>query len=162
MGNFLKSNISIKPLFLLLLVIGIIVYMYSQNLITLPASEQPRVVAEKEVQIKVSFVEVPEKVLQGDKVIVSWKIDSNQQTKTFHTAIHYGKKSTFGLLGTGVKPDDLGYTDLTTEFVNRESTIPNTFDTVMSIGYQGTIYVRAHAIVDGKNYWSEERMLVAE
>ena len=112
------------------------------------------------LDVKISFVELPDSVKPNSKFAVKWKVDSNQQKNITHTAVHYGNKSVSGALATEVTPADSGYTDLTA--ISTDSKIPNEFSLSVFTKSQGTIYARGHVIVDEKNYWTEEKSIKVE
>lgn len=114
------------------------------------------------VDVKISFVDIPSTVKPSSKFVVKWGVDSNQQKNITHTAVHYGNKSVQGDLSTDVTPSNSGYPDLTPEYVSGVNKIPNEFNTAMVLENKGTIYARAHVIVDGKNYWSDEKSIKVE
>lgn len=130
-----------------------------QQVATLPTTPQATAAP---LDVKISFVELPQSAKANDKVVVTWKIESNQQKETSHTSVHYGDKSVSGDLSTDVTPANSGYASLTPEYASSVHKIPNEFSTVVVLENKGIIYARAHVIVDGKNYWSAERSIKVE
>ena len=123
---------------------------------------QPTTVQATELDVKVSFADIPATVKPNSKFAVKWKVDSNQQKNVTHTAVHYGNKSVSGDLSTDVAPDKSGYDSLTPEYASGINKIPNEFSTAVVFENKGTVYARAHVIVDGKNYWSDEKSVKVE
>ncbi len=87
---------------------------------------------------------------------VTWNIKSPLM-KILHTAVHYDYASHPGILGKDVTPEQAGYPTLTTEFASGNFTVPRAFQAQILPDKEGMLYLRAHAIVDGKHYWTEER-----
>ena len=87
---------------------------------------------------------------------VTWNIKSPVM-KILHTAVHYDYTSHPGTLGKDVTPEQAGYPMLTTEFAAGNFTVPRTFQAQILPDKEGTLYLRAHALINGRNYWTEER-----
>ena len=114
-------------------------------------------VVEEESPPTVSVVSVPSEVFAGEEFTVTWKVDSEAPAIINHTAIHFGTESRAGEFGDDVGPQQAGYSGLTPEFAATESSIPNEFSAKIAAPESaGTLYLRAHAIFNGKNYWTEE------
>lgn len=128
----------------------------------LPVEATPQATPTQPLDVKISFVELPQSAKANDKVVVTWKIESNHQKEISHTAVHYGNKSVSGDMSTDVTPANSGYASLTPEYASSVHKIPNEFSTVVVLENKGIIYARAHVIVDGKNYWSAERSIKVE
>ena len=102
------------------------------------------------VDIDVKVSNAPTNVKAGQSFEISWRVDSTEEQNILHTAIHYGPES---------KSDPVkiqSYPNLTTP---RAGLIPADFKANITINKTGTTYFRAHAIVDGENFWSNEMML---
>ena len=98
----------------------------------------------------VSIVNAPASVLVGKPFTITWKVDSPVQKTIAHTAIHYGPRS----VPNPTAPSDY---PLTPDI--KSGVIPGTFSIQFTITPTGTYYYRAHAIIDGQNVWSDERMI---
>ncbi len=126
-------------------------------------SEKLRKIAEKRVErtaektekIEIQF-RAPSDGRVNRSLQVTWNIKSPVM-KILHTAVHYDYTSHSGMLGKDVTPEQAGYPMLTTEFASGNFTIPRTFQGQILPDKEGMLYLRAHAIVDGKNYWTEEK-----
>jgi len=81
---------------------------------------------------------------------VSWRVNSPEQKNIQHTAVHYGPDS---------KSEPLTLTSYPSLTTVQSGAIPADFSANITIGKTGIIYFRAHAIIDGTNYWSEEKMI---
>ncbi len=106
----------------------------------------------------VEITSIPEKVAQGDVIKVTWMV-KGQGLKATHTALHYGKESKAGAFGLDVGPAASGYPSLTAGFLSGEYALPMEFNGEIKAEEAGIIYLRAHAIVDGKHYWTAEKMI---
>lgn len=108
--------------------------------------------------IEISVVTAPQTARVGEPVNISWKVSGAEKTIS-HTAIHYDYTSHPGTFGSDIGPQASEYLKLTSEYASGSFNIPNTFSAIV-IPYQaGTLYYRAHAIVDGKNYWTDEKSI---
>ncbi len=78
-----------------------------------------------------------------------------------HAGVHYGYFSHPGSLGTDVGSKESGYTELIVvpaELLIRR----NDFEVNFTTTRKGLLYFRAHTIIDGRNYWSEENSIIVE
>jgi hypothetical protein len=100
----------------------------------------------------IEFVNVPSEVEVGQKFSLSWKVSGADTTP--HTALHYGFKS------------QAAVTELTTQtypsaaptgYLSGSTT--DEFSTSLVFGDVVTMYVRAHAIVNGENVWTDEKVV---
>ncbi|MBI2137686.1 hypothetical protein HYU12_04175 [Candidatus Woesearchaeota archaeon] len=86
----------------------------------------------------------------GIKFSVSWGIAS-ESAMTSHTAVHYGRQSV---------PDPKAPSDYPfASHIFCSATpckIPNEFQTPITIHEEGIYYYRAHTIINGNNFWSDE------
>lgn len=109
----------------------------------------------------VTILDAPAEV-DADKIFAfTWKVDGVPATINY-TSIHLGTVSTPGTLGKDVKPEDTNYTDLVKDFVKGNYGIPLQFVGNQKISEAGTYYYRGHAIVNGQNYWTDEKTLVVK
>ncbi len=106
---------------------------------------------EEPLNVQIKTVSSPDKVELGQTFNITWRIESNKNLSIPHTAIHYGASS-------------VPYTQSAADyrFASKvlSGTIPALFTTEFAIETYGTIYFRAHAIIDGKDYWSDEKLLI--
>ena len=98
----------------------------------------------------ITLVQAPTNAKVAIPVTVSWRIDSSVQKNIAHTAVHYSTKSI-------ANPQSVADYQFVTDI--QSGTIPNTYSAQMILVPAGTYYYRAHAIVDGQNIWSEEKMI---
>lgn len=105
--------------------------------------------ATPEITLKIS----PESASASEEFVVSWEVSGTG--KIPHTAIHYGPKSVADPKGPSDYPK-------ATEFQCQDvqCSLPNSFFAKIKIDAAGTYYYRAHAVVDGKNVWSEEKKII--
>jgi len=92
---------------------------------------------------------------KGDIIEFFWEVKTSEDTTILHTAVHFSTKSHPGSLGTDINPANSGYESLTSDYASGSFTVPKSF-TASIIPPSDPFYYRVHAIVDGKNYWSEE------
>ncbi|MBI4991508.1 hypothetical protein HZB96_05465 [Candidatus Gottesmanbacteria bacterium] len=92
---------------------------------------------------------------KGGLVNFTWRIEG-PPTVINHTSVHYGLVSHSGVLDQNVKPADTKYADMVEDFADGKYNIPLQFVGNTNITTAGTYYYRAHALVNGKNYWTDE------
>ncbi|CAG1003489.1 hypothetical protein METP3_03523 [Methanosarcinales archaeon] len=98
----------------------------------------------------VDILNAPGTAVPGKSFDVIWRVNSPDEKTIPHTAIHYGPQSK-------AEPLTLtSYPDLTQV---QSGTIPANFSAKIIINSTGTTYFRAHAIIDGVNYWSPEKII---
>lgn len=101
-------------------------------------------------ETSVVVLTAPTAAVAGQSFVVSWRVNSPVQVNISHTAVHYGPDS---------KSEPLtlqSYPSLTTP---QGGIIPADFSANITIGKTGIIYFRAHAIINGTNYWGDEQMI---
>jgi len=102
------------------------------------------------VGVSVEILKAPATAEASKSFEISWRVNSPEQKTIPHTAVHYGPDS---------KSEPLTLTSYPTLTLVQNGTIPADFSTNITIGKTGIIYFRAHAIIDGTNYWSDEKMI---
>jgi hypothetical protein len=100
--------------------------------------------------ISVEVLNAPENASAGKSFDIIWRVNSPSEKNITHTAIHYGPESKSEPLTLA------SYPILTTAKIGK---IPANFSDKITINATGVTYFRAHAIVDGLNYWSSEKMI---
>lgn len=98
----------------------------------------------------VSLVKYPPAARAGVPFEIEWRVDTPGAASTPHTAIHYGAASV-QKPSAELKPAD--YARATT-FQN--GSLPATFRATVTPSETGILYLRGHAVVDGKATWTEE------
>jgi len=146
----------------MVLVVLVVGYVYNSYYTTQTTQRtaQTAPTAPQPFALKIAFVKLPDNVNLGGKFEVSWIIDANQKKRTDHTAVHYGYESRPGDLSIDVTPGNSGYPDLVA--ISGLSEVPNVFSVALVAQDKGTIYLRAHGIFDGKNYWTEEKAIAVK
>jgi hypothetical protein len=91
----------------------------------------------------------------GEPVTIKWFLNYPKNMSLTHSAIHYGYFSHAGELGLDVFPNDLEYSGVVEVFPDDLST-GNNFRVTLVPHQNGTLYFRAHAVLDKKSFWSEE------
>jgi hypothetical protein len=113
---------------------------------------QAEAAAEAQVaKTSISLVNSPSSAYTNTPVSFIWKIDSDKQLQIPHTAIHYDTRSV---------PSPKAYTDYRSAGRFFDGAIPKSFSDSMTFIDTGTYYYRAHAVVDGKEIWSDEKTIV--
>ena len=107
---------------------------------------------------KVILVDAPKEAETGKTTTFTWRIDGPPATIN-HTSVHYGTVSDPGEKDQKVKPEDTKYTDFVKDFASGDFNIPLQFVGNTMVSTSGTYYFRVHALIDGKNYWSDEYTL---
>ncbi len=97
----------------------------------------------------------------GGVVNFTWRVDGAPTTIN-HTSVHYGLVSNPGDLDQEVLPTDTKYTDMVTDFAKGNYNIPLQFVGNTKVTTAGTYYFRAHALVAGKNIWTDEYSFTAK
>ena len=110
----------------------------------------PVPVPTQEPGTSVEVLNAPATAVAGKSFDVVWRVNSLSVKTIPHTAIHYGSES---------KSEPLTLTSYPTLTKVQNGTIPANFSVRMIINATGITYFRAHAIVDGVNYWSQERTI---
>ncbi len=117
--------------------------------------------ASMEQKVSIEQVDAPASVFVGQDIRISWRV-AGGDLRAMHTAVHYGFESKPGTFGFDVGPAGAGYQSLTTEFVSGEFALPKDFVTIFRVDKAGVVYFRVHAMVDGKNYWTDEKSIVVK
>lgn len=95
----------------------------------------------------VAVTSVPTSAIVGESFNITWQVDNPQSITITHTAIHYGPQP----------KEDISYPDFTEEFAQGSFTIPNTFTAVVRApDTPGTLFFRAHALIEEEDVWTEE------
>ncbi len=111
-----------------------------------PKAEAPVIVPQQK-HVSLSVIRVPTEILtEGDKFSVMWYVDSEPVSQASDTAVHYGEEPESAPLALDTYP-------LSTPI--QTGTVPGTFSAEITAG-EKNIYLRVHAAVDGKDYWTEE------
>ncbi|HII03118.1 TPA: hypothetical protein HA351_16180 [Methanosarcinaceae archaeon] len=101
-------------------------------------------------EVSVEVLQAPESVETGQSFLVRWQVNSPVETEISHTAVHYGPEPVSGELTLE------SYPFLT---VPKNGSIPAEFEDSLVLEEAGTVYFRAHAIVDETSYWSDEQSI---
>lgn len=120
-----------------------------------PKVQMPATPVEEKI---VYFVSAPESAIIGDFANITWAVGGGDG-KTQHTAIYYDYISHPGKFGTNVTQKSGGYAKLTPDYANGSYDLPNIFSAKIQLIQTGTLYYRAHVILDNKDYWTNERNL---
>ena len=92
----------------------------------------------------------------------TWAVGAPVGHTATHTAIHWGTASRTGALGLAVAPADSGYPSILADYASGSFALPREFSGAVTFPSAGIYYYRAHAIIDGKHYWSSEYTIRVE
>lgn len=92
----------------------------------------------------------PATAVAGQSFVVSWRVNNPTQINIPHTAVHYGPVS---------KSEPLTLSSYPSLTKPQGGIIPADFNANITINNAGIIYFRAHAIINGTNYWGDEQMI---
>ena len=110
-------------------------------------------------ETNVKITSVPSSVEVRQPISISWAVSSPEKKIIGHTAVHYDVESHIGNFSLETSPAASGYPNLIPDYANKQSEIPNTFSAQIMTDISGTIYLRAHAVIDGKHYWSDQKSI---
>lgn len=156
-----------KNLYILAGIVAVVVIsgimLTSPGVFNMPASqtqEQDDAGAQETVQQETEPVTVseptigltnfPETAYVNVPFTVIWKIDNDGQAEIPHTAVHYGQVPV---------AEPKAATDYPSAGKYFEGTVPGSFNDAITIASSGMYYFRVHAIVDGKDVWTEEHKI---
>lgn len=109
------------------------------------------------IEYKISFVDLPNEIIQGGQATFTWVIDG--PSKTIHkSAAYFGTISTQGNLTKDVAPAETNYTGISKDFIQGDYLIPIRFVGNAKVAVSGKYFVRAYALIDNNNYWSDEKV----
>src|SRR3989338_7199060 len=86
-----------------------------------------------------------------ESIKIFWMVNSESAMNIEHTAIHYGKES---VLNPKVPADYPSLTEI------QSGSIPSTFSTELAFPEEGIYYFRAHAIINGQHFWTDEKTVL--
>ncbi|MBI4018330.1 MAG: hypothetical protein HY368_01865 [Candidatus Aenigmarchaeota archaeon] len=112
--------------------------------------------AEDKFEVK---VDVPGSVVVNQSFKATWRVESSSRKQITHTAAHFDYMSHGSEFTTETTPAASGYPMLTQDFARGLHSIPDTFTASITPAQEGTLYIRGHAIIDGKNYWTDEKKI---
>ncbi len=125
-----------------------------EKIITIAAKAAPATTPATEIKPTIAITSAAPAIAGTNQMLsVSWKIESESAT-TPHTAVHYGPSSVANPTGPSDYPSASSFS-----CTSKPCIIPRAFQTQISIPEIGTYYYRAHAIIDGENFWSEEKTI---
>jgi plastocyanin len=173
--NKAQSTIWIVIIILVLAVVGVGVFMMGQtssptsHVISAPMQQlnssvqntvdqtPPRAPAPAAAVVPtVTLTTAPTSSIAGQQVSINWHIDSDPASIR-HSAVHFGPNSVPSPKGPGDYPSASQY--LCTDVA---CSIPGDFATTIGIAKSGTYYYRAHAVIGGQNYWSDEKTITIQ
>ncbi len=122
-----------------------------------PASE----VVRNDSTIRVVYA--PKEVKKDKAFSLAWGLNAvGDVTETTHTAVYYDTVSRAGTLNTDATPEQAGYASFTKDFIGKNHPVPQTFTIDFTAEQTGELFFRALAVIDGKNYWTDEYKIVVK
>lgn len=107
------------------------------------------------VEYTISFDNVTRDTVEGGSVSFTWSVGGGS-TIIHKSAVYFGTTGTKGILAKDIAPMETNYTEVLKDFINGDYTIPMRFVGSTAVTKAATYYARAYALIDGKNYWSDE------
>ncbi len=105
----------------------------------------------------ISLVTIPELAKTNDSVNIGWSVDSTENIMADSTRVYYDVVSHQDGFNTDMTPSKANYLFATMDS-SKILDMPNQFMTNLKVPDSAkTIYLRAYATIDGKNYWSGEK-----
>ena len=117
--------------------------------------------AKDEYSISIKSAQTVLKLSDSKVARILWEISGPASTIS-HTAIYYDYSSHAGDLNKNVTAYLAKYPNFTNEYASKEEAIPKTFNANLPISKAGTLYYRAHSIIGGKHYWTDEKTITIE
>lgn len=119
--------------------------------------EDQTISEETEDPVSIDFISVPAVAKPDSNFEVSWKVNSQIPSNITRTAVYYGTESNQEL-DEEADPKNSGYAEMTKDFTEIPSKIPSVFRANVNAGKgTGNIYLRALAVYNGQNYWTDEK-----
>jgi plastocyanin len=90
----------------------------------------------------------------SEPINVTWEVSidgdvNSTDIEVEHTDVHWGNESVSDPMGTSAYPNQ----------TDEQSGAPGIFNATFTIDTNGTYYVRAHAVLNGSDFWSEESIV---
>jgi hypothetical protein len=104
---------------------------------------------------KVILLNIPKEFEANSISTFTWKVEGSPNVINA-TTVYYGLESTPGGLDTNIIPAATKYTDNIKDFANGKYNIPLQFIGNVKIATAGSYFYRGYAVIDGKNYWTDE------
>lgn len=113
------------------------------------------------IEYRVSFIDSPAELMEGGQASFTWTVDG--PFRTIHkSVVYFGTINNEGILKKDVAPADTNYTDSVKDFFAGDYVVPIRFIGNTIVAKPGKYYVRAYALIDSNNYWSEERIFTVK
>jgi len=145
-------------LILIVVVVLIVVYAKKTPPSAAPMPTPPPSAFLQKPPVVVEIKDAPQTLKAGVVSTFTWEIKALEPATVMHTAIHYGAVQHAGEFATTTGPKLAGYPSMTKDFDGKESQIPGTFTVKITPTRKeiGSLFMRAHVVIAGKNFWSPE------
>lgn len=120
-----------------------------------PAPKTPSPVIEGD-KVEILISDYAKTVVEGETIVIGWKILTEKTAIITYTAIHYGFSSDPRSFDDQITPEDAAYRFSTHKYASGEYQVPNTFNVELIPNQTGTLFFRAYMLIGNKNYWTEE------
>ncbi len=111
----------------------------------------------------VQFTYTPEAVQRNNIFGLEWDVVSPNETTTTNSALYFGTTTRVIAEGTNPSPEEVNYPGQTYDDIGVENSVPGSFESnIPAYTYATTVYVRAHAEIDGVHYWSNEVVITVK
>ena len=118
--------------------------------------------AQVSVGTSVVVLAPPEGARASVPVSFVWEVRAPVGSTATHTAIHWDAVSHSEAFGTDATPAASGYPNFLPDYATGSFALPRSFTGIVTFSAAGMYSYRAHAIVDGKHYWSPEYSVVVQ
>lgn len=127
------------------------------------ASSREKQVSTPSSQVTIKLLNLPNTVIAGKDFTLQWRVETPEPQTISHTAIHWDTVAHPGKLDNTITPAQAGYLNFTPEFASGTFSLPREFTATLTTPLSGKkIYLRAHAIIKGKNFWTNEEEIAIQ
>lgn len=117
----------------------------------------------KEYKIEVTqkpslrLLSTPMRAVSGEELVASWEVTTPFDPVSFSTRVYYGAASR--QVSADSSPP-AGYPTSTATYSVAEKKPINSFQAIVVPNVEGSLFIRAYAEIDGRDYWSDEREIL--
>lgn len=117
---------------------------------------------EKPSILVTDLVSYPEELSSGGTGTFFWNVDTPNDLVASNTTLYWDYESSPSALINTDSPEAVGYHYKTTDYLEGQFKLPDTFDSQVTFDKQGTIYFRSYAKVNNLHLWSKEYSLTVK
>ena len=104
----------------------------------------------------------PETAQVGVSVPFVWDVRAPVGAVATSTSLQWGRTSHPGAMNVMTTPAAVQYSDSLSDYMRGSYALPRTFRGAVTFPSAGTYFFRAHAVIDGQQYWSPEYSIRVE